>query len=161
MSKELPRRATPVIGADLAVAECAAPQVRTAQVHVTAERLAHADKVFIEGLEVFANHGVFAEETKLGQKFVITATLFCDTRRAGATDDLDAAIDYGSVAHDIDAYLRDNTFKLIEAAAEAAAEYLLGRYPLMLGIRLRIDKPWAPVGLPLKSCGVEIVRTRG
>ena len=27
-------------------------------------------KLFIDGLEVFSNHGLFAEEKKLGQKFI-------------------------------------------------------------------------------------------
>ena len=31
------------------------------------------DKIMIDGLEIFANHGVFPEENKLGQKFVISA----------------------------------------------------------------------------------------
>lgn len=135
--------------------------VRSAAIsHVTAEQVAVADKVFIDGLEVFANHGVFPEENKLGQKFVVSATIYCDTRRAGETDDLAASIDYGAVCHDIDAFLRGRTFRLIERAAEALSAYLLDRYPSMLGVRLRIDKPWAPVGLPLKSVGVEIERLR-
>ena len=72
--------------------------------HVSAEQIALADKIFIDGLEVFANHGVYEEENKLSQKFVVSATLHCDTRRAGRTDDLDASIDYGAVCHDIDGF---------------------------------------------------------
>ena len=34
------------------------------------------DKIEIKELEVFANHGVYPEENVLGQKFVISATLF-------------------------------------------------------------------------------------
>lgn len=78
----------------------------------------------------------------------------------GSTDSLDASIDYGSVCHDVDGYLREHTFKLIEAAAEGTAQMLLRRYPLLLGVRVKLDKPWAPVGLPLASCGVEIERVR-
>ena len=33
------------------------------------------DKIRIENLEVFGNHGVFEEETKLGQKFIISCSL--------------------------------------------------------------------------------------
>ena len=62
--------------------------------------------------------------------------------------------------HDVDDYLREHTFKLIEAAAEGVAQMLLRRYPLLLGVRVKLDKPWAPVGLPLASCGVEIERVR-
>lgn len=109
---------------------------------------------------MFANHGVYEEENKLGQKFVVSATLYCDTRRAGRTDDLDASIDYGAVCHDIDGFLRDHTFKLVERMAESLAEHLLDGYAQLLGVRLRIEKPWAPVGLPLRSVGVEIERLR-
>ena len=55
------------------------------------------DQIIIKKLEVFANHGVFQEEQKLGQKFVVSAILYTDTRRAGKTDDLTASIDYGTV----------------------------------------------------------------
>ena len=41
------------------------------------------DKIEIKELEIFANHGVYPEENVLGQKFVISATLFTHTRQAG------------------------------------------------------------------------------
>ena len=47
------------------------PARRGALAHVSAEQIALADKIFIDGLEVFANHGVYEEENKLGQKFVV------------------------------------------------------------------------------------------
>lgn len=122
--------------------------------------LEHADKILIEGLEVFANHGVYPAENELGQKFVVSATLYTSLAHAGTTDDLDASINYGEVCHTIDAYLRAHTFKLIEAAAEATAQRLLADYPALIAVRLRIAKPWAPIGLPLSSVAVEIERTR-
>ena len=75
------------------------------------------DKITIEDLEVFANHGVFPEENVLGQKFLISATLYTDTRRAGLTDDLTASIHYGEISAFIDRYLKEHTFKLLECAA--------------------------------------------
>lgn len=122
--------------------------------------LEHADKILIEGLEVFANHGVYPAENELGQKFVVSATLYTSLAHAGKTDDLGASINYGEVCHTIDAYLRAHTFKLIEAAAEATAQRLLADYPALIAVRLRIAKPWAPIGLPLSSVAVEIERTR-
>ena len=40
------------------------------------------DKIRIEDLEVYAYHGVFPEENKLGQKFVISASLYVDAGKA-------------------------------------------------------------------------------
>ena len=137
------------------------PATRTALVHVTPDQLALLDKIRIEGLEVFANHGVYAEENKLGQKFVVSATLYVDLRRAGETDDLDASVDYGAVAHKIDEFLRAHTFKLIEAAAEGVAGMLLRDHPALYGVRVKIEKHWAPVGLPMEGgVSVEIERLR-
>ena len=36
------------------------------------------DIIHIKNLEVFANHGVFEEENRLGQKFIINADLYTD-----------------------------------------------------------------------------------
>ena len=116
------------------------------------------DKIEIKELEVFANHGVYPEENVLGQKFVISATLFTRTRLAGLTDELSASINYGEVSHMITDFLQKNTYKLLEAAVENLAEMLLLSLPLLKKITLRIEKPWAPVGLPLKTVAVEITR---
>ena len=67
------------------------------------------DEIRIEDLEVFANHGVFPEENVLGQKFLVSAVLYTDTRRAGLTDDLSASIHYGEVSAFIDRYQRLHT----------------------------------------------------
>ena len=103
---------------------------------------------------------MYPEENTLGQKFVVSLVLYADLHAAGENDDLNTSIDYGAVCHDVDSYMRGHTFKLIEAAAEGVAQTLLARYPLLLGVRVKIEKPWAPVGLPLASCGVEIERLR-
>lgn len=57
------------------------------------------DEIRIEDLEVFANHGVFPEENTLGQKFVVSAVLFTDTRMAGKTDDLTASTTTEKLVH--------------------------------------------------------------
>ena len=108
------------------------------------------DKIEIKELEIFANHGVYPEENVLGQKFVISATLFTHTRQAGLTDDLSASINYGEVSHMITDFTRNHTFKLLEALAENLAEMLLDSLSGLEQITLKIEKPWAPVGLPLK-----------
>ena len=116
------------------------------------------DKIEIKELEVFANHGVYPEENILGQKFVISATLFTSTRQAGVTDELSASINYGEVSHMITDFTRKHTFKLLEALAENLAEMLLCTLEGLEMVTLKIEKPWAPVGLPLKTVSVEITR---
>ena len=124
------------------------------------ERDRRMDKIKIKDLEVFANHGVFPEENTLGQKFIVSADLYTDTRKAGKTDDLTASIHYGEVSAFIEMWLKKHTYKLLESAAENLAEELLLKYPGMRAIRLEIKKPWAPIRLPLKTVSVEIERAK-
>lgn len=116
------------------------------------------DKIKIINLEVFGNHGVFPEETRLGQKFLVSLTLYVDTRIAGTSDDLSHSVNYGEISHFITDFMRNNTFKLIESVAEQLAKAILLEYCLVKKVKLSIDKPWAPIGLPLESVKVVIER---
>lgn len=110
--------------------------------------------IHIRDLEVFAHHGVFPEEKALGQKFILSADLEIDISQAAAADALKASVHYGEVAKTMTAFLQENTFDLIETAAYRLCREVLQRYPKVAGLTLTLDKPWAPIGLPLKSVGV-------
>lgn len=116
------------------------------------------DKIHIKNLEVFGNHGVFPEENKLGQKFLVSAVLYTDTREAGRTDDLTKSIHYGEVSHFITKYMSEHTYQLIESAAEQLTRALLLEYERLEWVDIEIQKPWAPIGLPLESVSVEVSR---
>ena len=55
-------------------------------------------------------------------------------------------------------FTRKHTFKLLEALAENLADMLLCSLSGLEKVTLKIEKPWAPVGLPLKTVSVEITR---
>ena len=116
------------------------------------------DEIQIRGLQVFANHGVFPEETALGQKFVISATLFTQTRKAGLTDDLEFSVHYGEVSQFIQKFVTEHTWKLLETVAEQLAQAILLRFARVAQVELTIEKPWAPIGLPLDTVCVKIRR---
>lgn len=116
------------------------------------------DKIRIKNLELFAKHGVFPEENALGQKFLVSADLYTDIRPAGLTDDLNASIDYGMVCHKIKDFLEQHTFRLLETAAEKLVWSLLTEIAGLKKVTLEIQKPWAPVGLPLETVSVRITR---
>ena len=118
------------------------------------------DIINIKNLEIFAKHGVLPEENVLGQKFVISASLFINLRGAGKSDELEESLDYGMVCHLIRDFVEKNTFKLIEAVAENLAEKLLADNPAIQRVRLEIKKPWAPVAMHLETVSVEIERGR-
>ena len=116
------------------------------------------DKIKIKELEVFCNHGIYPEENALGQKFLVSANMYLDTREAGLSDDLTKSIHYGKVSHFIKKYMEEHTYKMIETVAEKLSMELLLNFQNMEQIQLEIKKPWAPVGLHLDTVSVEIER---
>lgn len=116
------------------------------------------DRINIKNLEIFANHGAFPEETKLGQKFQVSCTLYLDTREAGKTDDLEKSVNYGTICHLIKQQMEEHTFLLIEAVSEHLARAILKFDMRIRQVDLEIKKPWAPIGLPLDTVSVQITR---
>ena len=55
-------------------------------------------------------------------------------------------------------FTKEHTYKLLEALAENLCQMLLQELPLLKMITLRVEKPWAPVALPLETVAVEITR---
>jgi 7,8-dihydroneopterin aldolase/epimerase/oxygenase len=118
------------------------------------------DKISVQRIAVFAYHGVFQEESKLGQRFFISLTADLDLAAAGRGDDLSKTVHYGEMT---DLAVRIATlqrFRLIEALAEAIAGEILAGFPLIKAITVRIDKPAAPVTHVIDNVCVEITRKR-
>ena len=121
--------------------------------------LNHAkDEIRIEMLEVYAYHGVFPEEKRQGQSFVINAVLHTDIRKAAQTDRLDQSTDYGDVCRFMVEWMKKHTCDLIETVAEKLAHEILLKYDLISGIELEICKPEAPIKHPFRNVSVKIFR---
>ena len=54
--------------------------------------------------------------------------------------------------------MRNNTFKLIEAAAENIAEKILLEYDLIREVTITLKKPWAPIMMSVDTVEVSITR---
>ncbi|MCD7918993.1 MAG: 2-amino-4-hydroxy-6-hydroxymethyldihydropteridine diphosphokinase [Clostridiales bacterium] len=117
------------------------------------------DEIRIRGLRVFAHHGVYEEETRLGQTFVVNATLYLSTRRGGLADCLEETVSYAEACQFLTDYLQAHTWKLLEATAEHTCRALLLRYPLLHGVELELAKPSAPIPLPFDTVSVSISRS--
>lgn len=116
------------------------------------------DQICITNLRFFARHGVFDFEREKGQYFVLSARLETDTRAAGMSDRLQESTSYAEVAEFLVDFLTQNTYQLLEAAAEQACRALLLRFPRIWGVELELKKPDAPIDLEFESVSVRIRR---
>ncbi len=120
-----------------------------------------SDRIVVSRLAVFAHHGVFDEEARLGQRFFVSLACSLDLGPAGHADDHARSLDYGQLAALAHEVATTRRFRTIEGLAEAIAAEALATFPTMDAIEVRVEKPSAPIPLVLDGVAVEITRRRG
>lgn len=101
--------------------------------------------VSLHGLRVFGHHGVHQEEREAGQDFLFDIDLEAGER--GASDQVEDAVDYVSVARTVREVSAAHTYSLIEALAIAIADELRKRFGVE-HVTVRVTKPAVmPAGL--------------
>jgi dihydroneopterin aldolase/2-amino-4-hydroxy-6-hydroxymethyldihydropteridine diphosphokinase len=118
-----------------------------------------SDEIRVVGIRARGRHGVFPEERRDGQEFVVDVTLTADLRAAGESDDLAATVDYSQVAEDVVARVTGPAYDLIESLAERIAEDALTR-DLVAAVEVTVHKPQAPIRHTFGDVFVRVRRER-
>ena len=118
------------------------------------------DKMYIRELELFGFHGVFEEEKRLGQKFILSLELDLDLKSAGKTGDLTKSVHYGELCEKVDKEFVRESYELIETVALNLADFILNEYKIINGVKVFLKKPWAPVKKHLDTVEIMIERRR-
>ena len=118
------------------------------------------DIIYFNGMEFYGYHGVFPEENKLGQRFVVDMELYLDLGPAGETDQLDKTINYAEVYALCKIVLENETYQLVEKVAVQIANRSFMQFPLLNEVVVRVTKPDPPIPGHYQSVAVEIRRGR-
>lgn len=118
------------------------------------------DKMYIRELELFGFHGVFEEEKRLGQKFIVSLELDLDLKTAGRTGDLSKSVHYGELCEKVDKEFVRESYELIETVALNLAEFILNQYNIINGVKVFLKKPWAPVKKHLDTVEIMVEKRR-
>lgn len=117
------------------------------------------DYIHVNEMEFWGYHGVFAEETKLGQRFRVTLSLAVDLQEAGQTDDLEKTVNYGEAFVVCQKVVEGEPAKLVETVAERIATGILTKFTgLVKGCKVIVVKPDPPIPGHYRSVAVEITR---
>jgi dihydroneopterin aldolase len=118
------------------------------------------DKIFVNQMEFYGYHGVFPEETRLGQRFVVDLMVYVDLRKAGESDELEYSVNYGELYQVCKEVVEGKPYKLVEAVAEKIAESVLKQFTLVSEVTIKVIKPDPPIPGHYRSVAVEITRRR-
>ena len=116
--------------------------------------------LFIDNLEVFANHGLFEEENRLGQKFIFDIECEFNYKKAMFSDEMTDSISYADIAEVVVKTATTNTFNLLERLAGEILKNIFTEFSQIENIKLKINKPGAPIKYHFEKCGVEVEVSR-
>jgi 2-amino-4-hydroxy-6-hydroxymethyldihydropteridine diphosphokinase len=115
------------------------------------------DKVFIEGLEIEAQIGIYDWERRIRQPLLFDIEMAFDNRKPAASDAIADTLDYKAVSKRLVAFVSASSFGLVETLAERCAEIVLREFGVE-SLKLKLSKPGAVRGA--RAVGVAIERDR-
>ncbi|RDB32046.1 dihydroneopterin aldolase [Exiguobacterium sp. RIT594] len=118
------------------------------------------DRIHVTGMRFYGYHGVFAEETKLGQRFNVDLSIGLDLSRAGKTDDLRESVNYAELYEVTKRVVEGTPLQLVEALADRVAKHVLALDERILETTVKVIKPDPPIAGHYEHVAVEIHRKR-
>ena len=117
------------------------------------------DRITLTGVRAFGFHGVYPDEKREGQEFVIDAVLALSLRRAAETDDVVDTVHYGELAERLVAVVEGEPVDLLETLAQRLADDVLSDARVD-AVTITVHKPQAPITVPFGDVSVTITRGR-
>jgi|AACY02.14.fsa_nt_gi dihydroneopterin aldolase len=116
-----------------------------------------SDVIRIEGIEAFGYHGVFPQEKREGQTFLVDVDIETSFDEAIAHDNVAYTVDYGVVAERVAEIIQGEPADLIETVCDRIVTMVLS-LERVTSTRVTIHKPQAPISVPF--AGVSVSRRR-
>lgn len=106
--------------------------------------------ISINDIEVYARHGVQAQEYKIGNDFLVSVKLDYDATCAELYDDYNQAVDYAQVISIVNDVMLEPS-RLIEHAAQRIADALVAAFPKVTAGSVTVSKIHPPISTPIGS----------
>lgn len=98
------------------------------------------DRINVKRIRAFGNHGVYAEEQKIGQVFEVDLSLAVDLNPASESDNPADTIDYIEIQQLVRNIVSGPSHRLLESLAGTIADEILHTFHAQ-SVSLRLRKP--------------------
>ncbi|MDH6355671.1 dihydroneopterin aldolase [Dysgonomonas sp. PH5-45] len=112
--------------------------------------------ILLENIEIYAHHGVFEQETVVGNTFIVNLKAEVEMEAACQSDQLSGTVSYADV-YDIVKEEMLIPSKLLEHVAYRIISRLKATYGSINGIELKISKRNPPIGGQVDFASVILV----
>lgn len=113
----------------------------------------------LSGMQVFGRHGYLEEERRVGQRFLVD--LWVDVDEGAATSDaIEETVDYRLLARVVAEVFGGEPHLLLESLAGTIADRIVGEFPAVIHVRVRVRKPDVELDPPVEHSAVVVERDR-
>lgn len=112
----------------------------------------HLGCVEVQGLKVFARHGISEQENLVGNVFEVDVAVYFDAMGAMRLDRLDLTVSYADLVEIVKTEMLPYS-KLVEHVVYRIYESICKRYPFVTGGRIAVYKPQPPLSAELRRAG--------
>lgn len=111
-------------------------------------------------MKFYAYHGLFEQESTLGQRFEVDLELGINLEKAGISDNMQDSVHYGEVYDLVEDIVVNKRYNLLEALAHGLVQVLLEKDQRIEQVHVAIRKPSVPIKGIMDYAEVEIRRKR-
>lgn len=115
--------------------------------------------IFLQGIRLYAFHGVDSQEKSVGQYFLIDIKLGVDFTKACSNDDLNDTINYATVYTLIKEEM-EKPSNLLEHVSQRIIQRIFNLSPTIQTIWIKLTKQVPPMGADCSGAGVEMSAQR-
>lgn len=115
--------------------------------------------IAVEGMDFYAYHGCFKEETLIGTNFKVDIYLTVDTALAEAQDDMNGTVNYVEVYNRVKQQVMKPS-KLIEHVAARIRDAVLADFPQVQRVKVKVAKLNPPIGEKIREVNVTLEAER-
>ncbi|MDR1591646.1 MAG: dihydroneopterin aldolase [Prevotellaceae bacterium] len=111
-------------------------------------------QIRLENMEFYAFHGVYEQEQRIGNRFLVDLTVEADLLKAGLSDQIDDTLNYEQLYRIVQQQM-EQTSALLEHVAVRMVHTIQAQFPQIQHITARITKCNPPLGGQIERVSVE------
>ncbi|MDD4156689.1 MAG: dihydroneopterin aldolase [Candidatus Cloacimonetes bacterium] len=115
-------------------------------------------KIKLNNMIFYGFHGVYPEERKLGQRFIVNLCIYTNDSNDINIKDLADTVDYTKIYDEVKQIMEVQQFHLLEDCANTIITNILKDFSLVSGVKVIIEKPGVPINASLSSVAIEMER---
>jgi len=113
------------------------------------------NNIFINGLRIYAFHGVMQQERQVGGWFRVSVSVDCDFTKAMQTDSVEDTVSYAELLNIVQQEMAKPS-QLLEHVAGRMAKEITSRFAEVTTARITLTKENPPMGANCEGAGVEV-----